>query len=497
MKNISKTGVLNFVKYFLFLGIIVGIGIHLWVAINQKIWVDEFYTVFFSRSLKVSELFDGYFEPIHPPFYYLLINFLSSFSSSTIFLRLFQFFVFLFSLLIVYKIVGLLKFNSFLKLFFLNFWSLSPYVLRFTYQLRMYGLGILFCLLSLYLLLKYLETNRELFLPGVLLFNVLGFGMVFGFVFFIWIEMVSLFIFWVFLGIKKAKIPFFLFLCFSFFSFLGLLSLLVFGKSIEEYVSWVEIPSFLDLGSFVSVFLGLVNYYEKNYYFEVGFLVIFFAFAKLYSFFRKKKKLYYFNLLPDFVLLSGYVAVLMLCCLWFCCHFFDLHYFQMRQFFPIAILLMFMVFAWLNMLFKKNWVLVILICILLSCRLYNQLGQGYLFGNTVYEEICEDCKKISELALENPLFVFEGDYSFLYDVCGVSNIYEDVGRCVDIGIEFVLDNEDLVERAKKVDKYPFFVRFPVEDDEALFVEEMRLDGYFCYQHNDFANLQICFSGEKD
>jgi len=158
---------------------------------------------------------------------------------------------------------------------------------------------------------------------------------------------------------------------------------------------------------------------------------------------------------------------------------------------------MFMVFAWLNMLFKKNWVLVILICILLSCRLYNQLGQGYLFGNTVYEEICEDCKKISELALENPLFVFEGDYSFLYDVCGVSNIYEDVGRCVDIGIEFVLDNEDLVERAKKVDKYPFFVRFPVEDDEALFVEEMRLDGYFCYQHNDFANLQICFSGEKD
>jgi hypothetical protein len=168
---------------------------HLLVALTQPFMGDEILSIFFANSYSFSNLISHQLELVHPNTYYLLVKLLLNLGLSTTGLRLVSFTFFLCSLLLWYYLAKTLTYKLSDRLIFTLFWAGSPYILRFSYLVRMYGTGFIFALLSIILILKWVKSSKSKYFLYSTIADVLGTLFVFGYILLPLTKLITFFIF--------------------------------------------------------------------------------------------------------------------------------------------------------------------------------------------------------------------------------------------------------------------------------------------------------------
>jgi glycosyltransferase involved in cell wall biosynthesis/uncharacterized membrane protein len=159
--NITKSN-----KYYLYLSllglIILGLIVRVIFLNSHTFWFDEAFS-FFVANRDVLSLLRATATDNHPPFYYLLLQFWSSLSSSVSHLRLLSLLFGVVSLPLFYNLGRKLT-NTKVALFATTIFALSPLHVYFSSETRMYTLLVLETLLLSWLFLKFLENGSKLYL---------------------------------------------------------------------------------------------------------------------------------------------------------------------------------------------------------------------------------------------------------------------------------------------------------------------------------------------
>ncbi|MEK7165353.1 MAG: hypothetical protein AAB874_00915, partial [Patescibacteria group bacterium] len=233
------------------------IGIHTITAFYQPLAIDEIASLFFSQTYTYGELLlKGGPEVIHPPLYYVLVKILYSLFQSVVILRGFQVFLFIFMLYLLFRIGTEIALTKPQIYFLLTSWSLSPYILRITYWLRMYTLAITLQLIVIYLTLQYLKQSQMKLLLWILIVEFLAFFTVYGSVLFIASQTVIAF--YVYFNQRKYLMFFLSHAVMLFSSLMSILIILMMSSDeLTHHLNWVEHPNFgnisrtlLNLGGF-------------------------------------------------------------------------------------------------------------------------------------------------------------------------------------------------------------------------------------------------------
>lgn len=128
---------------FFFLIFVIGLAIRIVAIVRQPLWLDEQYSLFFSQSLSPAQFFIST-PDIHPGLYYFFVKLAVPLSSNIMVLRMFT--AFLPSmigtaiLLITCRIWQ--KFTPLMLTLSFTFLWLNPFLINFSWQLRMYGMLI-------------------------------------------------------------------------------------------------------------------------------------------------------------------------------------------------------------------------------------------------------------------------------------------------------------------------------------------------------------------
>jgi hypothetical protein len=161
--------------------IALGLGVHFRAAINQPWFGDEISSLWFANDHTIGELLTTQAEADHQNTFYLLVKIIFSVWPSTQGLRLVMLGIFGLTTVVVWQWIGLLATKPWQRGVGLAFWVWSAYVLRLSYLVRMYGLGLLWAALSLWLITRWVVkgNGRDRWLS--LLGDILGVLMVFGY----------------------------------------------------------------------------------------------------------------------------------------------------------------------------------------------------------------------------------------------------------------------------------------------------------------------------
>lgn len=336
------------ITYGSYVLILIGIGIHLIVGIQQPLFGDEIHSIFFANSYSYQELITKPIEVIHPNTYYLVIKFLINLGLSVTGLRVIQWAVFCLSLIPVYGIFRKLKLSENLALVGLVAWTWSSYLLRFSYMIRMYGLGMLLITLSIYMAMNHKFISQ-------LVIDFLGVNLVMGYWFFIPIKYATLFF--------KHKRESILAL-----TFLALIAIPTYQNAVNarqsistNYLYWVPIPQATDVLSMTTALLGLTS----TAYFE-GYaptptslpvtLLLLFCLLSIAIMYLKKTKVTFITKLA-IASLCFYSALFVISLV------FNLQLFHIRQLFPVAIIFtLFLTYASLSLI-RQRYLLTYIIII--------------------------------------------------------------------------------------------------------------------------------------
>lgn len=164
--------------------ILVGLGLsyHLKAAFTQNLFGDEIWTIFFANSYSGRELLFGpALEAVHPNTYYWLFQIGQKLGLSIIGWRLFTASLFGLGLIILNSILKSWRISWPERLIFFSLWTISPYLLRFSFLLRMYAPAMLIWLISVWLLNKFFEHQHwQWWLAGIGV-DLLGLSLVYGY----------------------------------------------------------------------------------------------------------------------------------------------------------------------------------------------------------------------------------------------------------------------------------------------------------------------------
>lgn len=139
--------------------IVVALGARLYGITHSSIWHDEGYTMWLV-NYDWGEIITRTARDVHPPGYYLLTKiWVSVFSSSVFSVRLFSV---IFSIGIVYFLYRIIErlFNREAAFFSALFLALSPFMIRFAQEARMYGVVAFFTTLASYYLVLFLKERQ-------------------------------------------------------------------------------------------------------------------------------------------------------------------------------------------------------------------------------------------------------------------------------------------------------------------------------------------------
>lgn len=160
---------------FFFLIFVIGLTIRIVAIIRQPLWLDEQYSLFFSQSLSSSQFFIST-PDTHPGLYYFFVKILSIFSSNIYLYRIVS--ALLPSILGTWILLWTSwrwKKNAKLSLITIFFllW-LNPFLINFSWQLRMYALLLFWLSLSWYFFNQWRETKKTTDFYFLFLSIVLG-----------------------------------------------------------------------------------------------------------------------------------------------------------------------------------------------------------------------------------------------------------------------------------------------------------------------------------
>lgn len=169
-------------KFYLFavLLILCGVGIRLYFASIQPIWLDEQYSIFFATQFNLHELMSGFSQDVHPGLYYLILKVAMGLSDNLLALR--------FITAILPQIVGILLVSWFVyrrknakqSLLLLAILMINPFFVHLSWQLRNYGWIFLVVSMSYVFLKNWKRTQSKLYL--LLLIVTLFIGNMFHYV---------------------------------------------------------------------------------------------------------------------------------------------------------------------------------------------------------------------------------------------------------------------------------------------------------------------------
>lgn len=150
-------------KYLILIPLAIGLILRLYKLTSSAIWHDEGYTMWLLRY-DWWQIIERTARDVHPPGYYLIAKpYVEIFGNSAWSIR---FLSLMFSLGIIYFVYRIAE-----KLFSqrIAFWSalivaMSPFMVRFGQEARMYGVVGFFTTLGTYLLIRYLDEKKTRFL---------------------------------------------------------------------------------------------------------------------------------------------------------------------------------------------------------------------------------------------------------------------------------------------------------------------------------------------
>lgn len=149
-------------KEHLWLGpILAGTILRFWKLTASSIWHDEGYTMWLLRFNPL-EIIARDIRDVHPPGYYLISKiWVSVFGTSVFSIR---FLSLLFSVGIIYLVFAIVKrlFDERAAFWSALFVALSPFMVRFGQEARMYGVVAFFTTLATYYLVKYIQEKRNI-----------------------------------------------------------------------------------------------------------------------------------------------------------------------------------------------------------------------------------------------------------------------------------------------------------------------------------------------
>lgn len=138
--------------------LIVGLGLvfvvlSLAIGLNQDVWFDEAYSIQLSQQ-PIEELIRLTAVDVHPPVYYLFLKFWGGlFGYSQLSLRLSSVILMALALIVVAVLVKQI-FSKRISILTMGVMIISPMLIRYGFELRMYALATLICCVATYLLWK-------------------------------------------------------------------------------------------------------------------------------------------------------------------------------------------------------------------------------------------------------------------------------------------------------------------------------------------------------
>lgn len=442
-------------KYILLILSIIGIGLHFFSALYQPIWLDEIFTLFFSNRQIVLILKD--LEAIHPPLYYFLFKFLYSLFHNLIVLRTIHFLIFLISLWLVIAILKQIKFSIISILLMIFLWTTSPHILYFSYQLRMYGPGLLVMLFGIFLSLKYLNQNKTFYLLLLFLTHIIGFLTVYGYFFYLFAQTVTALIF----SLKSNKLKNFfyvhLFLVLIFLSFITIDYFIKF-EEIKNSLSWVKTPEITDFSGMVSILFGIDSRYKlKNnsysIFFNYWFIFIYLTLLLVYSnkYLLKLKSLKQNNLIQCYLPVTSLILYSLLPIIFIISKIQPISLFHNRQLFPVSVAGLFLLsgtLTYFNKAFLKITTWFTIVFFLLPFY-YSKYKYEYLPPHSVYYEPLSnysptDYKNKNIIALRD-------DIILAYYLCQATSFDNIDTNCQKKGIHLV-DEKKLLDNLYKQPK---------------------------------------------
>lgn len=149
-----------FVKYIWFWPLLIGLLLRLYKITYSSIWHDEGYTMWLLRY-NIPSIIERTARDVHPPGYYLVAKpWVEVFGYSEFSIR---FLSLLFSLGIVYFVFKIMKeiWSEEAAFWASIFVALSPFMVRFGQEARMYGVVAFFTTAATYYFVKYLKTKKK------------------------------------------------------------------------------------------------------------------------------------------------------------------------------------------------------------------------------------------------------------------------------------------------------------------------------------------------
>jgi hypothetical protein len=226
-------------KLLFFIILSIGIGLRLYPALKQPLWLDEIYSLYFANNFLPLKLIFNLPET-HPGTYYLLLKALLNFSTNPFFLRTIS--------SIIPALIGCyLLYRQTHQKFLITILLLNPFFIHMSWQLRMYGLTFMFAVMLINLFQTPSSVNPKKLLALSLISTLFSFSLI-----------IPIFCLYLYLYLRQRKItnfiPFLL-VPLEFFLIKGFSTY----KDYAEYASWITPPSILNIPSTILTTLGLAT----------------------------------------------------------------------------------------------------------------------------------------------------------------------------------------------------------------------------------------------
>ena len=173
----NKTALFEQIKYtqlILVFVLITGAILRIYDLGNKSFWVDELLSIQSSKDIvDVASFFADNTINAHPPLYFLFLKIWSVFSDGEVYLRLLSVIFGILSILATYLLGRqfLEREASVIASFLV---AISPFLLLFDREVRMYPQFVFFTLISLFFFIKALRENKNEYWVGFTFFTVLN-----------------------------------------------------------------------------------------------------------------------------------------------------------------------------------------------------------------------------------------------------------------------------------------------------------------------------------
>ena len=448
-------------------GLVVGFWYHYKFAVNQYLNVDELSSIFYSQNNSYLDMLQRNVEATHPNLFYFFIKFLLELLP-IVDLRVIMWGIFLLSTFVVYKIYRRLELNWFEAGMASIFWVFSAKILELTFMVRMYGLGVLIMLISLLFFLLYQQKKglrKKIYLWLVLIINMVGFSVVFGYVCIVIIE-------FIWLAYRKKRAKYFLLIELLVMCLYLVEEILIRGGEIKGLLFWVETTNLQTFYLFVVKVLGIGVFHS------LFIVIILFCLGGVI--YRSRQKDLGMMVYISFLVLEGSFLGAVI--------FLPYMFHEMQLFAPVIVFLIGVIGILVVSLRDRNkfyfGAFLYLVLLLSNVVQFNRKLEDRR-GNK-YDEVMDTSFVFKEMNINK--YFLEEDYSFMYYYCGrLGTKIENLAECKSKGF-LPINNYEMIKNFNG----KFILRLP--DYKVGLFDKYRGDyrnNIHCLEYDSYLSLYIC------